>query len=111
MDEDMIQLRLGLQQLSGEIVALKAARENDTRQMSANHNQNRSSVHDLRDDVQTLSDSVTKVTGELHDYLLVQKDRDEQRDKAWWKAPLGTALIVLVITIAWGVISKNVFHL
>ena len=121
MEEDMIQLRLNIQQLSSEMTGLRKERESDRLQAHAdrqadrkqtefNHKQNRGSIHDIKDDLQTLSDSVTEVTGKLNDYLLVQQTRDEQRDKAWWKAPLGVAVIVLIVTIGWGIVQKAVLH-
>lgn len=110
MDEDMIQLRLGVQALKGRMDGLESARNSDRNTMQANHQQNRVSIHDLRGEMQTLNDNVTTVTGELHDYLLVQRTRDEQRDKAWWKAPLGVAVIVTAITIGWSIFQKTWLH-
>lgn len=110
MDEDMIQLRLDVQKLFGEMRSLRETRNGDRSKMDSNHVSNRTSIHDIRDEMQTLNDTVTVVTGELHDYLLVQATRDEVRDKAWWKAPLGVAIIVLVVTIGWSVVQKAVLH-
>jgi len=93
---EVADLRVGQAKLSGEIDVLR-------NQQTANHKQNRDSIHDLTNNVQTLADG-------LNDYLLIQNDRDKQRDKAWWKAPLGTGIIVLVLTIGWQIVSKVALH-
>ena len=100
---EVADLRVGQAKLSGEIDVLR-------NQQTANHKQNRDSIHDLTNNVQTLADGLNEVTCKIDDYLLIQNDRDNQRDKAWWKAPLGTGIIVLVLTIGWQIVSKVALH-
>jgi hypothetical protein len=94
----MIQLRLSVQAVSSDVRTLRTDHEEARRVMATNHAQNRTSIHDLKDDLQTMADNVSHVSAKIDNYLLVQKTREEDSDKAWWKQPLGTAVIVSVIS-------------
>ena len=76
--------------------------------MQANHVQNRTSIHEIREAQQVQADTVNLIGGKIDDYLLVQRTLEEQRAKAWWKQPLGTAFIVAAITVAWAVIQHGI---
>ena len=104
----MIQLRLGQQALVADIKSLRSEREADRTLMVQNHAANRESIHKLRNDLQTVAETVGDVSKKIDDYLLVQTDRDLQSAKAWWKQPLGTALIVTAITVGWAIVEHGI---
>ena len=99
MDEDVIQLRLSVQRIEGELSAL-------TQTQKTNHLQNRGDIEGMQTSMDKMAESITAVTTQVGNYLLVQADREAQRAKAWWKAPLGTAIIVLMLTIGWDAMSS-----
>ena len=100
MEEDMIQLRLGQQAMTVELAGLKRTQDEDRKTTQANHKENRDSIHHIREDMQEMADNVGKVASKIDDYLLVQETLTQQAAKAWWKQPLGTAVIVAVISVA-----------
>jgi hypothetical protein len=99
VDEDVIQLRLSVQRIEGELTALTQTQKN-------NHLQNRGDIEGMQTSMEQMTASITAVAKQVSDYLLVQADREAQRAKAWWKAPLGTAIIVLMLTIGWDAMSS-----
>ena len=101
MEEDMIQLRLGQERLAGEIATLTRAQEVDRKQTATNHVQNRDSIHKLFNDLQTMTNTIYLLGNKIDNYLLVQQTIATQKEKAWWKQPLGTAMIVAVVTVGW----------
>ena len=101
MDEDVIQLRLSVQRIEGELATL-------SQKQTVNHAQNRKDIEGMQSSMDSMAASVMAVTKQVSDYLLVQNDREVQKLKAWWKAPLGTAIIVLVLTMGWDVIKTTV---
>lgn len=103
----MIQLRLGQQSMASEIAVIKRTQDEDRKTTLANHAENRTSIHKIREDMQAMADNVGVVTSKIDDYLLVQQTLEIQRSKAWWKQPLGTAIIVAAITVAWAVIQHG----
>lgn len=57
--------------------------------------------------MQTMTETIWLIGGKIDDYLLVQKTKDDEKAKAWWKQPLGTAVIVAAITVAWTAIQHG----
>jgi hypothetical protein len=106
----MIQLRMGQQKLEAKIDAQAVTLEGLKETQRENHKQNRESIHDIRGEQEIVSANVALVTMKLDNYLLVQSTRDEQKDKAWWKQPLGTGIIVLGITFGLKVLERYGLH-
>ena len=101
MEEDMIQLRLGQATLISKLAALEATQAADRTQTVLNHTQNRTSIHKIVNDMQTLTNNLYILGNKIDNYLLVQETISAQKAKAWWKQPLGTATIVAVVTVGW----------
>lgn len=103
----MIQLRLGQASLASQVAALKQEQGADREITRANHKQNRDSIHKIVDGMETMQLQVSEVATKIDNYLLVQQTIAEQVAKAWWKQPVGTALIVAIITIGWAAVQHG----
>lgn len=103
----MIQLRLGQASLAAEMASVKRDQAADREITKANHKQNRDSIHTIIEGMETMQLQVSEVASKIDDYLLVQATIAQQLAKAWWKQPLGTAVIVAVITIVWASIEHG----
>jgi len=99
----MIQLRLGQERLQNELASVKRDQIADRETTKANHKQNRDSIHAIVNSMESMQLQVSEVSTKIDNYLLVQSTIAAQLSAAWWKQPLGTAIIVGIITIGWSV--------